>query len=102
MPIFKVVIEVDEPSLEDAEDHIQSLSGSDLVDEIVQLDDGSRNKGFASCDTEELDSACEVMFGHTDWEFVDSKILRRHDDENYTVVLFHHEETREEELEEEE
>ena len=35
------------------------------------------------------------MFGHTDWEFVDSKILRRHDDENYTVILFHHEDTRE-------
>ena len=35
MPIFRVVIEVDEPSLEYAEDHIQSLSGSDLVDEIV-------------------------------------------------------------------
>ena len=48
-------------------------------------------------DTEQLDRCCEIMFGHTDWEFVDSKILRRHDDENYTVVLFHHEDTRKEE-----
>lgn len=39
MPVFRVVIEVDEPTLEDAEDHIQSLSGSDLVDEIVQLEE---------------------------------------------------------------
>ena len=54
-------------------------------------------KLFTDVDTEELDSCCEVMFGHTDWEFVDNKILRRHDDENYTVVLFHHEDTREEE-----
>ena len=44
-------------------------------------------------ETEYLDYACNQMFGHTDWEFVDSKILRRHDDENYTVVLFHHEDT---------
>tara|TARA_R100001509_G_scaffold160537_1_gene128483 strand:+ start:554 stop:676 length:123 start_codon:yes stop_codon:yes gene_type:complete len=39
MPIFRVVIEVDEPSLKDAEDHIQSLSGSDLVDEIVEVEE---------------------------------------------------------------
>ena len=50
-------------------------------------------------DSEVLDDVCEQMFGHTDWEYVDSKILRRHDDENYTVVLFHHEDTREEEQE---
>jgi hypothetical protein len=50
-----------------------------------------------SDETEHLDYACDQMFGHTDWEYVDSKILRRHDDENYTVVLFHHEDTREEE-----
>jgi len=37
------------------------------------------------------------MFGHTDWEYVDNKLLKRFDDENYTVVLFHHEDTREEE-----
>ena len=48
-------------------------------------------------DSEVLDDVCEQMFGHTDWEYVDNKILRRHDDENYTVVLFHHEDTREEE-----
>ena len=30
---------------------------------------------FTNVDTEELDNACEVMFGHTDWEFVDSKIF---------------------------
>ena len=47
MPIFRVVIEVDEPSLEAAEDHIQSLSGSDLVDEIVEVEDVVQNKGFA-------------------------------------------------------
>ena len=51
-------------------------------------------------DSEKLDEVCRDMFGHSDWEFVNPKILRRHDDENYTVVLFHHEETREEELEE--
>jgi transcription initiation factor IIE alpha subunit len=56
---------------------------------------------MAEINTDELDSACEVLFGHTDWEFVDNKILRRHDDENYTVVLFHHEDTREEEEEQE-
>jgi hypothetical protein len=31
------------------------------------------------------------MYGHTDWEFVDNKLLKRFDDGNYTVVLFHHE-----------
>ena len=36
MTIFRVVIEIDEPTLEDAEEHILSLSGSDLVDEIVE------------------------------------------------------------------
>ena len=50
-----------------------------------------------SNETEHLDYASDQMFGHTDWEYVDSKILRRHDGENYTVVLFHHEDTREEE-----
>ena len=90
MPIFRVVIEVDEPSLEDAEDHIQSLSGSDLVDEIVEVEDVVNNKGFASCDTEELDSACEVMFGHTDWEFVE-------DTNKYITIKFNTEDTREEE-----
>jgi len=50
-------------------------------------------------DSEVLDDVCEQMFGHTDWEYVDNKILRRHDDENYTVVLFHHKDTREEEQE---
>jgi|TARA_A200000159_G_scaffold78643_1_gene72890 hypothetical protein len=39
MPIFRVVIEVDEPTLEDAEDHIQSLNGIDLVDEIVEVEE---------------------------------------------------------------
>lgn len=48
-------------------------------------------------DSEVLDDVCEKMFGHTDWEYIDSKILRRHDGENYTIVLFHHEDTREEE-----
>jgi hypothetical protein len=39
MPIYRVVIEVDEPTLEDAEEHILSLSGSDLVDEIVEVEE---------------------------------------------------------------
>jgi hypothetical protein len=90
MALFRVVIEVDEPTLEDAEEHILSLSGSDLVDEIVQLDDVVHNKGFASCDTEELDSCCEVMFGHTDWEFVE-------DTNQYITIKFYIEDTREEE-----
>ena len=90
MPIFRVVIEVDEPSLEDAEDHIQSLSGSDLVDEIVEVEDVVHNKGFASCDTEELDSTCESLFGHTDWEFVA-------DTNKYITIKFNTEDTREEE-----
>ena len=47
-------------------------------------------------DTEHLDYACNQMFGHSDWEFVNPKLLKRYDDENYTVVLFHHEDTREE------
>jgi len=90
MALFRVVIEVDEPTLEDAEEHILSLSGSDLVDEIVQLDDVVHNKGFGSCDTEELDSCCEVMFGHTDWEFVE-------DTNQYITIKFYIEDTREEE-----
>ena len=90
MPIFRVVIEVDEPSLEDAEDHIESLNGSDFVDEIVQLDDVVHNKGFASCDTEELDSTCESLFGHTDWEFIA-------DTNKYITIKFNVEATREEE-----
>ncbi len=56
---------------------------------------------FTNIDTEELDRTCEKMFGHTDWEFVNTKLLGRHDNENYTVVLFNHEETRQEILEEE-
>tara|TARA_R100001460_G_scaffold20379_4_gene42252 strand:- start:1016 stop:1282 length:267 start_codon:yes stop_codon:yes gene_type:complete len=51
MPVFRVVIEVDEPTLEDAEEHIQSLSGSDLVDEIVQLDDEEEVFKQAWCTT---------------------------------------------------
>ena len=39
MPIYRVVIEVDEPTLEDAEEHILSLSGSDLVDEISEVEE---------------------------------------------------------------
>ena len=38
MTVFRVVIEVDEPTLEDAQEHILSLSGSDLVDEIVEVE----------------------------------------------------------------
>jgi hypothetical protein len=90
MAIFKVVIEVDEASLEDAQDHILSLSGSDLVDEIVEVEDVKHNPGFSSIDTEELDSACEVMFGHTDWEFVA-------DTDKYITIKFNVEDTQEEE-----
>jgi len=39
MSIFRVVIEIDEPNLEEAENHILSLSGSDLVDEIVEVEE---------------------------------------------------------------
>ena len=39
MPIYRVVIEVEESSLEEAQDHILSLSGSDLVDEIVEVEE---------------------------------------------------------------
>lgn len=90
MAIYRVVIEVDEASLEDAEEHILSLNGSDFVDEIVQLDDVVHNKGLASCDTDELDSACESLFGHTDWEFVA-------DTNKYITIRFNVEDTREEE-----
>ena len=89
MAIFRVVIEVDEPSLEDAEEHIQSLSGSDLVDEIVEVEDVKHNPGFSSVDTKWLDSACEVMFGHTDWEFVE-------DTNKYITIKFNVEDTKEE------
>jgi len=91
MSIFRVVIEVDEPSLEDAEDHIESLNGSDFVDEIVEID-AEYNKGFASIDTEELDSACESLFGHTDWEFIA-------DTNQYITIKFNVDDTREEEEE---
>jgi hypothetical protein len=90
MAIYRVVIEVDEASLEDAQDHILSLSGSDLVDEIVEVEDVKHNPGFSSIDTEELDSACEVMFGHSDWEFVA-------DTDKYITIKFNVEDTREEE-----
>lgn len=90
MPVFRVVIEVDEPTLEDAEEHILSLSGSDLVDEVVEVEDVKHNPGFSSIDTEELDSACEVIFGHTDWEFVE-------DTNKYITIKFNVEDTREEE-----
>tara|TARA_Y100000004_G_scaffold162494_1_gene191284 strand:+ start:603 stop:728 length:126 start_codon:yes stop_codon:yes gene_type:complete len=39
MPIYRVVIEVDEPSLEQAKEHILSLNGSDLVDEISEVEE---------------------------------------------------------------
>jgi hypothetical protein len=90
MAIYRVVIEVDEASLEDAQDHILSLSSSDLVDEIVEVEDVKHNPGFSSIDTEELDSACEVMFGHSDWEFVA-------DTDKYITIKFNVEDTREEE-----
>ena len=48
------------------------------------------NKGFSSVDTEELDSCCEVMFGHTDWEFVE-------DTNQYITIKFNLGDTREEE-----
>ena len=38
MAVFRVVIEVDEPTLKDAEDHILSLNVSDLVDEIIEVE----------------------------------------------------------------
>lgn len=43
-------------------------------------------------DTEELDSCCEVIFGHTDWEFVEDK-------DTHITIKFNVEDTREEESE---
>ena len=51
-------------------------------------------------ETEHLDYACNEMFGHSDWEYVDPKLLRRHDIDIYRLVLFNLEETRQEILEE--
>ena len=45
---------------------------------------------FTNVDTEELDSCCEVMFGHTDWEFVEDK-------DTHITIKFNIEDTREEE-----
>ena len=45
---------------------------------------------MAEIDTEELDSACEVLFGHTDWEFVEDK-------DTHVTIKFNVEDTREEE-----
>ena len=36
------------------------------------------------------------MYGHSDWEYVDKKLLKRFDDEHYEVILFHYEDTRNE------
>jgi len=55
----------------------------ELVKQVVH------NKGFTSIDTEELDSCCEVMFGHTDWEFVE-------DTNQYITIKFNLKDTREE------
>ena len=48
------------------------------------------NKGFASVDTDDLDIACDSLFGHTDWEFVA-------DTNQYITIKFNVEDTREEE-----
>lgn len=45
---------------------------------------------FTNVDTEKLDSACESLFGHTDWEFVEDK-------DTHITIKFHVEDTREEE-----
>lgn len=45
---------------------------------------------FSDVDTEELDSCCEVMFGHTDWEYVE-------DTDSHITIRFFREDTREEE-----
>jgi len=45
---------------------------------------------MAEIDTDELDSACEVLFGHTDWEFVEDK-------DTHVTIKFNVEDTREEE-----
>ena len=42
-------------------------------------------------DTEELDYCCEVLFGHTDWEFVEDK-------DTHITIKFNVEDTREEEV----
>jgi hypothetical protein len=48
------------------------------------------NRGFASVDTDDLDIACDSLFGHTDWEFVA-------DTNQYITIKFNVEDTREEE-----
>jgi len=55
----------------------------------ISNEDVKHNPGFSSIDTEELDSACEVMFGHSDWEFVA-------DTDKYITIKFNVEDTREE------
>ena len=42
---------------------------------------------FTNVDTGELDSCCEVMFGHTDWEFVENK-------DTHITIKFNIEDTR--------
>ena len=56
----------------------------------ISSEDVKHNPGFSSIDTEELDSACEVMFGHSDWEFVA-------DTDKYITIKFNVEDTQEEE-----
>ena len=56
----------------------------------ISSEDVKHNPGFSSIDTEELDSACEVMFGHSDCEFVA-------DTDKYITIKFNVEDTQEEE-----
>ena len=66
MSIFRVVIEIDEPNLEEAENHILSLSGSDLVDEIVEVEEAWMYGAFES------EEEYEEFVKNGDW-FIDTE-----------------------------
>ena len=61
-----------------------------MLCKVIHKQGGIMSGFFADIDTEELDSACEVIFGHTDWEYVE-------DTEEHITIRFFREDTREEE-----
>ena len=86
---YKIVVKFDATNQADAEVFVNDMNPKDWLEHLEE-DDVIHNKGFASCDTEELDSTCESLFGHTDWEFVE-------DTNKYITIKFNTEDTREEE-----
>ena len=87
---YKIVVRFDATNDNDAENFVYSMNPKDWLEHLEEEEEVIHNKGFASCDTEELDDACERLFGHTDWEFVE-------DTNKYITIKFHVEDTREEE-----